>query len=49
MPYSKYGKKVGWTCTYQKPYEKTAGDRAEEITDSISDTISNWFDKDKDD
>ena len=43
-----YGHTAGWKCKYQKPYEKSIGDKIDETSSSIGDTISSWF-KDEDD
>ena len=42
----KYGKRAGWECTYQKPYEKSFGDKLDDATDSIGSTIKSWFSDD---
>ena len=44
----KYGKTAGWECTYQKPYEKSLGEKFEDASDSVGSTIKGWF-KDDDD
>ena len=38
-----YGKKAGWRCKYQKPYEKSLDEKFEDTTDSIGSTIKGWF------
>ena len=38
-----YGKKAGWSCKYQKPYEKSLDEKFEDTTDNIGSTIKSWF------
>ena len=38
-----YGKKAGWSCKYQKPYEKSFDEKLEDTTDNIGSTIKGWF------
>ena len=41
-----YAAFANYECSYQKPYEKTVGDRAEDLSNSITGTIKGWFDDD---
>ena len=45
----KFGKTAYYDCRYQKPYEKTVGDRAEDLTDSVGDFFEKLFNDDDDD
>ena len=41
-----YARFANYDCRYQKPYEKTMGEKAEDLADSVGDTIKGWFDDD---
>ena len=45
----KYGKKASMDCSYQKPYETSIGDKADNVSGAVSDFFSDLFSKDKDD
>ena len=45
----KYGKTAGWKCSYQKPYEKSIGDKTDNALGVVSDFFSDLFSSDKDD
>ena len=41
-----YARFANYDCRYQKPYKKTVGEKAEDLADSVGDTIKGWFDDD---
>ena len=44
-----YGRGASWKCSYQKPYETSIGDKADNVTGAIGDFFGDLFKKDKDD
>ena len=46
---ARFGKTAGWKCSYQKPYETTIGDKAENAADAVGDFFGDLFKKDKED
>ena len=44
---AQYGKMVYWDCSYQKPYETSIGDKADNAAGAVSDFFGDLFKKDK--
>ena len=42
-----YGKTASWRCSYQKPYETSIGDKADNAAGAVSDFFGDLFKKDK--
>ena len=44
---AQYGKMGFWDCSYQKPYETSVGDKADNVTGAVGDFFGDLFKKDK--
>jgi len=42
-----YGKGASWECSYQKPYETSVGDKADNVAGAVSDFFGDLFKKDE--
>ena len=42
-----YGRGASWKCSYQKPYETSIGDKADNATGAVGDFFGDLFKKDK--